>query len=286
MKYRPPRPAHGPPSPGRPPRGEGRSSSTPRAPVYAKSMYRASRLSSPDPTASPDRDTARPSRSEPGRSGQPRVTARRFLSERLRANVLALVVGILVLGFGTLLGLNLGRERVALERQHREAARLLLGLHPDDRRERDARGAARHHPPARPGAPHGAPGRPPDRRVPAERRRGVHRSRDGEEVNANAGLEPALIGGSAAAARARRAPQPPAVRAGGPDHPAPGDGGDGRRGLVLTLFRPAPQPRAVPGLPRQGPPGPGRRPDQPRPGALSRRRAAHARAPPAPGSPA
>ena len=39
----------------------------------------------------------------------------RFLVERLRAKVLALVVGILVLGFGLLVGLNLGRERHALE---------------------------------------------------------------------------------------------------------------------------------------------------------------------------
>jgi threonine/homoserine/homoserine lactone efflux protein len=39
----------------------------------------------------------------------------RFLRERLRAKVLALVVGILLLGFGLLLALNLGRERHALE---------------------------------------------------------------------------------------------------------------------------------------------------------------------------
>ena len=48
-----------------------------------------------------------------------------FLRERLRAKVLALVGGILVLGFGLLLGLNLGRERRALEERHRETARVL-----------------------------------------------------------------------------------------------------------------------------------------------------------------
>ncbi len=49
----------------------------------------------------------------------------RFLVERLRAKVLALVVGILVLGFGLLVGLNLGQERRALEERHRETARVL-----------------------------------------------------------------------------------------------------------------------------------------------------------------
>jgi hypothetical protein len=53
------------------------------------------------------------------------VKAGRFLRERLRAKVLALVVAILVLGFGVLLGLNLDRERLALEERHRETARLL-----------------------------------------------------------------------------------------------------------------------------------------------------------------
>jgi hypothetical protein len=53
------------------------------------------------------------------------VKVGRFLRERLRAKVLALVVGILVLGFGLLLALNLGRERHALEERHRETARLL-----------------------------------------------------------------------------------------------------------------------------------------------------------------
>jgi class 3 adenylate cyclase/HAMP domain-containing protein len=53
------------------------------------------------------------------------VRATRFLRERLRVKVLALVVGILVLGFGALLVLNLGRERAALEARHRETARVL-----------------------------------------------------------------------------------------------------------------------------------------------------------------
>ena len=59
----------------------------------------------------------------PGRQG--RVKAGRFLRERLRAKVLALVVGILLLGFGLLLALSLERERHALEERHRETARLL-----------------------------------------------------------------------------------------------------------------------------------------------------------------
>ena len=49
----------------------------------------------------------------------------RFLRERLRAKILALVVGILILGFGLLLALNLARERLALEERHQETARLL-----------------------------------------------------------------------------------------------------------------------------------------------------------------
>ena len=53
------------------------------------------------------------------------MSVRGLLRRRLRTKVLALVVGILVLGFGLLLGLNLGRERVALEERHRETARLL-----------------------------------------------------------------------------------------------------------------------------------------------------------------
>jgi hypothetical protein len=53
------------------------------------------------------------------------MTVGGFLRERLRAKVLALVIGILVLGFGLLLGLNVGRERRALEERHRETARLL-----------------------------------------------------------------------------------------------------------------------------------------------------------------
>jgi hypothetical protein len=53
------------------------------------------------------------------------VTGGRLLQEQLRAKVVALVVGILILGFGTLLGLNLGRERQALEERHRETTRLL-----------------------------------------------------------------------------------------------------------------------------------------------------------------
>jgi class 3 adenylate cyclase/HAMP domain-containing protein len=53
------------------------------------------------------------------------VKVQRFLRERLRAKVLALVLTILVLGFGLLLGLNLARERRALEERHRETARVL-----------------------------------------------------------------------------------------------------------------------------------------------------------------
>ena len=53
------------------------------------------------------------------------MKAGRFLREQLRAKVLVLVVSILVLGFGRLLALNLGRERQALEERHRETARLL-----------------------------------------------------------------------------------------------------------------------------------------------------------------
>jgi class 3 adenylate cyclase len=53
------------------------------------------------------------------------VKVERVLRERLRAKVLALVLTILILGFGLLLGLNLARERRALEERHRETARLL-----------------------------------------------------------------------------------------------------------------------------------------------------------------
>ena len=53
------------------------------------------------------------------------MKAGRFLRARLRAKVLALVIGILVVGFGLLVGLNLGRERRALEARHRETARFL-----------------------------------------------------------------------------------------------------------------------------------------------------------------
>ena len=49
----------------------------------------------------------------------------RFLREQLRAKILALVGGILLLGSGLLLALNLGQERHALEERHRETARLL-----------------------------------------------------------------------------------------------------------------------------------------------------------------
>jgi class 3 adenylate cyclase/HAMP domain-containing protein len=125
------------------------------------------------------------------------------LRERLRAKVLALVVGILVLGFGLLLGLNLGRERHALEERHRETARLLaasiltavengmLEARPDIVR-RLVQELRAHLPDVR--------------RIDIYRRNGVEAFTDLEtleEVNAYVGLEPDLIG---RITRLRRAP--------------------------------------------------------------------------------
>jgi class 3 adenylate cyclase/HAMP domain-containing protein len=121
------------------------------------------------------------------------VSVRGLLRERLRAKVLALVVGILVLGFGLLLLLNLGRERAALEERHRETARLLaasiltavengmLEARPDIIRRlvQELRGRLRDV-----------------RRIDVYRRNGVEAFTDletVEAVNAYAGLEPDLI---------------------------------------------------------------------------------------------
>ena len=116
-----------------------------------------------------------------------------FLRERLRAKVLALVVGILVLGFGVLLALNLDRERVALEARHRETARVLatsiltaientmLDARPDITR-RLLEGLRAHLPDVR--------------RIDVYRRNGVEAFTDletVEAVNVYAGLEPDLL---------------------------------------------------------------------------------------------
>ncbi len=116
-----------------------------------------------------------------------------LLRERLRAKVLALVVGILILGFGLLLLLNLGRERGALEARHRETARVLaasiltavengmLEARPDITRRlvQELRAQLGDI-----------------RRIDVYRRNGVEAFTDlatVEEVNAYAGLEPDLI---------------------------------------------------------------------------------------------
>jgi class 3 adenylate cyclase/HAMP domain-containing protein len=163
------------------------------------------------------------------------VKVGRLLGARLRAKVLALVVGILILGFGLLLALNLGRERHALEERHRETARLLaasiltavengmIEARPDIIRR--LLQELRAQPPDA-----------PDRRY---RRNGVEAFTDLETVEA-VNTYVGLSLSSSAASRLQRAPaiRPPALPA-GRDRPGAGvtEVVDGRRVLTLRALR-------------------------------------------------
>ena len=128
-----------------------------------------------------------------------------FLRARLRAKVLALVVGILVFGFGVLLALNLDRERVALEERHRETGRVLATsiLTAIENTMLDARPDITHR------LLEGLRAHLPDvRRIDVYRRNGVEAFTDLETleaVNVYAGLDPALL---RRLTRVRREPGP------------------------------------------------------------------------------
>jgi class 3 adenylate cyclase len=167
------------------------------------------------------------------------VSVAGLFRERLRAKVLALVVGILALGFGTLLILNLGRERQALEDRHRATARMLtasiltaietgmLDARPDTTRRliEELRAQLRDV-----------------RRIDVYRRNGVEAFTDletVEAVNVYAGLDPELM---RRITRLRREPGPRvdhplfhrAVETASPQELT--ESVDGTR--VLTFFRP------------------------------------------------
>jgi class 3 adenylate cyclase/HAMP domain-containing protein len=187
---------------------------------------------SPDATA-PGRDAEPPARA--GRAGGLAALFR----EHLRLKVGALIVGILVLGFGVLMVLNIRREAQTLIAGHREAARLLgssilaavengmLEGRPDIIRQlvQELRTGLKDV-----------------RRIVVYRRNGVEAFTDLEtvdQVNRTAGLEPALI---ARIAKMRREPgertsDPAFLRAVQtiePQEVEEGAAGD----RALTLFRP------------------------------------------------